>query len=82
MATKKRTDYVGTIEKGIPLPIKTRRHKYPFADMKPGDSFSTQHIPLNRINAAISSHKKRHGGEYRTSADPKTGGIRVHKESD
>lgn len=72
--------YIGAVERGRPMPVGNRRYKYPFRDLKVGDSFLTQNVPHAKIKSAIASHKKRYPEtEFRTSTDPDTGGIRVHR---
>lgn len=67
---------IGVIEKGVAPSLK-KRSTYPFLDMAPGDSFVAQGIARNKVAAAVSSHKKRHGGDWSMEPDDKTGGIRV-----
>lgn len=86
--TKKRSallsEYIGKIEKDVPLPRIHYRAKYPFADLKVGDSFLTKGIPRDKLRAAIASHRERHGNhlQYVISVDEKTGGLRIHRQMD
>lgn len=71
------------IESNIPLPVRKRGRasKYPFADMKPGDSFTVDvgreepRVVLNRINTAAQGWRRRNAPEARfiveTSEDRK-----------
>lgn len=71
------------IESNIPLPVrkKGRDPKYPFADMKPGDSFAVDvgreepRVVLNRLNTAAQGWRRRNAPEARfiveTSKDHK-----------
>lgn len=63
------------IDKGIPLPSIERRSKYPFAQMKVGDSFF---VPGKGDGArtAITYRQKKHPGE-RYTFRRKPNGIRV-----
>lgn len=59
------------IESNIPLPVrkKGRDPKYPFANMKPGDSFAVDvggeepRVVLNRINTAAQGWRRRNAPE-------------------
>ncbi|MGL6289923.1 MAG: hypothetical protein ACRC2H_04470 [Silanimonas sp.] len=49
------------IESGVPLPKRgtvNRKRKYPFADMKVGDSFKFPKADLSRVGAAARSFRK------------------------
>lgn len=62
------------LEKGVPLPdaYSVRKRQYPFAQMEIGDSFSAPEEMRARLSAALSTHKRRHGGEYRILRDSRT----------
>ncbi len=45
-----------TIEKGVPIP-ESRRQKYPFADMQPGDSFVSNSF---NVHNSIRFWKRQH----------------------
>ena len=59
------------IESDIPQPVRQRGRapKYPFADMKPGDSFAVDvgreepRVVLNRINTAAQGWRRRNAPE-------------------
>ena len=62
------------IEEGIPIP-KMRLRKYPWEDMKVGDSFFVPDGNNNTIQTAASYAGKRHNRKYCTRQV--NGGIRV-----
>lgn len=87
MVTKKKPRpgiKIGPIEKDVPLPPRRNpRMKYPFKELRPGESFVVQGAPMHKISAAVGSHRKRYPSSvFRLSIDQKTGGVRVHKEAD
>lgn len=65
------------IEHGIPIPRKAssgRRAKYPFADMKPGDSIFLPGKKVNALGSILTPHRRK-GLKFTTrSVD---GGVRV-----
>lgn len=69
------------IEKNIPIPSNTtKRSKYPFIDMKIGDSFfiTTDHNPEHtrkRVAAAASMFSKERGWRFKTQVSQQ--GVRV-----
>lgn len=70
------------IDNNVPIPghkAGTKEgYKYPFNDMRVGDSFLVQPDPVsgrNKIAAACSQHSKRHGGKFITRKTPE--GIRI-----
>lgn len=66
-----------TIEKNIPIPFKrTYRSKYPWQDMKVGDSFFIKEANPKNIAAAVYSAAKRFEGKQFLWRDM-DGGIRV-----
>ena len=68
------------IDKGIPIPPKHHRSKYPFAQMKPGDSFFVPGGKRSTISSAVKDRRKNNPGEewtYRT----KDNGVRVWRVS-
>ena len=81
------------IESNIPPPVrkKGRDPKYPFADMKPGDSFAVDvgregpRAVVNRLNAAAHGWRRRNAPEARfiveTSEDRKKVRIWLDKSS-
>lgn len=63
------------IEKGVPYEQHTS-HKYPFAQMEPGDSFLVpQGVSQNRASAAAVNYGKRTGKVFRTKKTVE--GVRV-----
>ena len=61
------------IESGIPLP--GRRLKYPFAEMKVGDSFAIAEADLRKISVSAFAEGKRLG--FKFSVRTADGGGRV-----
>ena len=72
---------VGPIQDNVPMPAKRRRYKYPFAKMNPGQSVNIRNVTMQKVSAAIASHRKRHGGSFRTERQ-EDGSVQVWKDSD
>ena len=83
MKTVKRSDSPIPVDKNIPVPsVKRPKHKYPFDDMEPGDSFfiptesiETTNIVLTRLRSAIAQRGLRGLGKY--SVYRVDGGVRI-----
>lgn len=74
---------IGKVERmdSLPMGRSRRRTVYPFRDMEVGQAVVIQNVPLNRITAAISSHRRRHpSSNFGHGVDEKTGGIRVWRD--
>jgi len=66
------------IEKGIPIPRRTgsgRKPKYPWAEMKKGDSFFVMRQTINRLGSCMVRAGKRLGMKF--SARTEKGGVRI-----
>jgi len=72
---------VGPIRDDRPMPVKKRRYLYPFGKINPGQSFDVRGVSMSKLSAAIASHRKRHGGVFRTERQ-EDGSIVVWKDSD
>lgn len=72
---------VGPIMDNVPMPAKRRRYKYPFGKMNPGQSVNIRNVTMQKVSAAIASHRKRHGGTFRTERQ-EDGSVQVWKDSD
>jgi hypothetical protein len=66
------------IDKAVPLP-KDMRTKYPFKEMKIGDSFFVSGIRIQTISGLITQTQRRLGTTYtaRTVAEADVKGVRV-----
>jgi len=55
------------VEKGVEIPVPVMRRKYPFPDMKVGDSFMLEekitHSQVNIVRSAAKQWGIRHGGK-------------------
>jgi hypothetical protein len=54
------------IEKGVPIPLRRgngKASRFPFADMKPDDSFFAKGVIAAKLTAAVIGWKKKHGKE-------------------
>lgn len=60
------------IEKGVPIPMNWRT-KYPFAEMRPGDSFKGS----QKVVSAVSYWAKRHPGKGKFTCRREGDGYRV-----
>ncbi len=58
------------IEKGIPLPNRDARSKYPFRDMKIGDSIGFESVTdARRCHVSATSFGKRHNMKFRQAGN-------------
>ena len=69
------------IEKGVPLPAKRRKpsHRYPFAQMEIGDSFTTSASSVRGAMHAYASRRKELGIHFTVEKQP-DGRFRVWRE--
>lgn len=67
------------IEKGVPLPDKHVRWKYPFVDMAVGDSFFVPNKDTSQVSAMCKRAAARSGGRFTSAKAEKDGrsGVRV-----
>lgn len=62
------------IDKRVPL---KPRAKYPWRDMKVGDSFLVKHVRVRCVRSMASAAAKRTGRKFSVRRDDDTGGVRV-----
>jgi hypothetical protein len=65
------TPVIGGVEEGIEIPegrLVGRPQKYPFAEMKIGDSFFVSGIGRNTINSSVNQNRLRTGRRYTVKA--------------
>ncbi len=66
------------VQKNIPIPSKKGRpSKYPFKDMKPGESFEVTDAPKNTVLNAANSWSKRHNKSARFTIRHSEGKTRI-----
>jgi hypothetical protein len=63
------------IESGIPIPAARSVRKYPWQEMKVGDSFFTTTNKIRSFRTMVSAASSRLGVKFRTA--PEKGGMRV-----
>jgi hypothetical protein len=63
------------IESDVPVPVGNTRSKYPWAEMKVGDSFFVEHGSQNVLSTSGRQYGKFHGGKFSTRREGN--GVRV-----
>jgi hypothetical protein len=63
------------IESDVPVPDERRRFKYPWSEMKVGDSFFVENGSQNVLSTAGRQYGRFHGGKFSTRKEGN--GVRV-----